>query len=141
VRRGHSIPSEKVHICACANLLHCWRAFVVDRPCPRHIAFVCARSKALLAIRKFHRRRSATERRAKAPRSTRGGSATRHAGRRRHLPGSQRGEAVKLRASTELAPMPEDAEGRTGMANCSRESKSPRGGCRRAQYVESHFAK
>ncbi len=126
VRRAHSIPSRKVHIFACANLLHCWRAFVVDRPCPRHIAFVCARSKALLAIRKFHRRRSATERRAKAPRSTRGGSATRHAGRRRHLPGSQRGEAVKLRASTELAPMPDDAESRTGIWRIARENQKAR---------------
>jgi hypothetical protein len=50
-------------------------------------------------------------------RSSRGRSATRHAGRRRHLPGSQRGEAVRLRAWTELAPTPTDAESRTGMAN------------------------
>jgi hypothetical protein len=50
VRRARSIPSVKVHTCAYANLLHCWHAFVVDRPGPRHIAVVSARSKALLAI-------------------------------------------------------------------------------------------
>ena len=142
VRRAHSIPSRKVHIFACANLLHCWRAFVVDRPCPRHIAFVCARSKALLAIRKFHRRRSATERRAKAPRLD--------PWRKRHAPcrptSSFAGEPKGRSGQASRVDGARADAGRCGkphryMANCSRKLKSPRGGCRRAQYVESHFAK
>ena len=128
--------------CGLRRRRDCRQAFVVDSQGLRHIAFFSFRFEGTcLPFRKFHRGSRHPRRCAKAFRLTRGRSAHAPCRPTCHLQGGQGCEAVRLRAPTQLAPMPEDVDGHTGVAGCSRESKTRAAGRRRAQYVESHFAK